>query len=136
MQKCIFLHKIDSMTMDNFFGCRKFLFSLLFGTGVLIAQAQEPNLQQSTEAKFKLQYKVDLYQQFPSFPKYIESGNRENDEKDFEVRAWSWMKTHPEYNAFLVSKMNRNPQYNSESSEVQPTTSGKGGDGITPKIQK
>jgi hypothetical protein len=114
MQKCIFLHKIDSMTMDNFFGCRKFLFSLLFGTGVLIAQAQEPNLQQSTEAKFKLQYKVDL----------------------FQVRAWSWMKTHPEYNAFLVSKMNRNPQYNSESSEVQPTTSGKGGDGITPKIQK
>jgi len=124
--------------MDNFSALKKIIFAFSVIYGINSIQAQEKNLQKVTEYNFKQQYNVDIYEQFPTFPKYISTGNKELDDKDFETRGWAWVKTHPEYNTFLVSKLNRNPVYNSSanSTNVQPASTGKGGDGITPKVQK
>ena len=124
------------LTMDKLSAIKKCVFLLATSCSALFAFAQEKNLQQVTEERFKHHYQTDLYKQFLTFPKYINTGDRFADEKDFEARCWSWIKTHPEYNAFLVSKMDRNPQFNSADFSVQPVATGKGADGITPRIQK
>lgn len=135
-QNCLFSWLNSHMAMDKLFAIKKCVFLVLIGCIAQLGVAQEKNLQQATEENFRYHYKTELYKQFPTFPRYINTGDRFADEKDFEARCWSWIKTHPEYNAFLVSKMDRNPQFNTAGLSVQPVSTGKGGDGITPKIQK
>jgi hypothetical protein len=82
--------------MDNFYILKKYLFGAVLFCGLNTIQAQEGNLQKQLELKFKENYKVELYEKFPTFPKLGTS-----DSHQFLEACKTWIVAHPEYNDFL-----------------------------------
>ncbi len=82
--------------MNNFYSIKKILFAIALLFSVNLIQAQEKNLQQQLEQQFRENYKVELYEKFPTFPK---AGT--NDTNQFLEACKAWIIAHPEYNNFL-----------------------------------
>ncbi len=121
--------------MEKLSAVRKIGFSLILSAIGFAVFAQEKNLAQETDENFRLHYKVGLYEQFPTFPKYIGTGNKTADDKDFEKRGWDWVAANPEYREFIIKQLDRQAVQFQAGAGASPATPSTGSRGIQ-KIQK